>query len=53
MKTHPVGFVFIHADGRTDMMKRMDALRDYANAPKKLQKMISTVVLRRIRVFCM
>ena len=34
MKIRPVGFVFVHADGRTDMMKRMGPLRDYANAPK-------------------
>ena len=58
MKIHPVGIVFIHADGRTDgqtdMMKLMGAWRDYANAPNSYKKnLISTVVLRRIRDFCM
>jgi hypothetical protein len=38
MKIHPVGFEFIHADGRTDMMKPMGTLRGYAIAPISYKK---------------
>jgi len=34
MKIRPVGAELFHADGRTDMTKLIDALRNIANAPK-------------------
>jgi len=35
MKIRPVGAEVFHADGQTDMMKLIVALRRFVNAPKK------------------
>ena len=35
MKIRPVGAVFFHTDGRTDMTKLIVAFRSFANAPRQ------------------
>ena len=38
MKIRPVGAELFHADGRTDMAKLIDALRNFVKAPKNRHK---------------
>ena len=36
MKIHALAVELFHADGRTDMTKLIVAIRNFANAPKKI-----------------
>jgi len=44
MKIHPVEEELYHAVGRTDMAKLIIAFRNFANAPKKIRRIIFFLV---------
>jgi hypothetical protein len=53
IKIRPVGFQLFHADGQTAMTKLIDAVRNFANAPKSSEGQRHTChVLHNPNVFC-
>ena len=45
MKIWPVGTIFFHADGQSDMAKLSDACRKFQNAPIKYNISTSIIIL--------